>query len=94
MADFTLDVDGIKDEINNTFKEEEKKLQNSSLKTQAKSNADAIFESDLYDPVEMEKIIRPLDSFGLFDMSKSAQTNELLSTRFVELSKAETMQTT
>ena len=46
MADFSLDVDGIKDEVNNTFKEEEKKLQNSSLKTQAKSNADAIFESD------------------------------------------------
>jgi len=87
MADFTLDVDGIRDEIKDTFKEEEKKLQNSSLKSQAKSNADAIFESDLYDPVEREKIIRPLDSFGLSDMSKSAQTNELLSTRFVELSK-------
>ena len=87
MADFTLDVDGIRDEINDTFKEEEKKLQNSSLKTQAKSNADAIFESDLYDPVEREKIIRPLDNFGLSDMSKSAQTNVLLSTRFVELSK-------
>ena len=87
MADFSLDVDGIKDEINNTFKEEEKKLQNSSLKTQAKSNADAIFESDLYDPVEREKIIKPLDNFGLSDMSKSAETNELLSTRFVEFSK-------
>jgi hypothetical protein len=87
MADFSLDVDGIKDEINNTFKEEEKKLQNSSLKTQAKSNADAIFESDLYNPVEREKIIKPLDNFGLSDMSKSAETNELLSTRFIEFSK-------
>lgn len=84
MADFSLDVDGIKDEINNTFKEEEKKLQNSSLKTQAKSNADAIFQSDLYNPIEREKIIKPLDNFGLLDMSKSAETNELLSTRFVE----------
>lgn len=87
MADFTLDIDGIKDEINNTFKEEEKKLQNSSLQTQAKSNADAIFESDLYNPTEREKIIRPLDNFGLSDMSKSAQTNELLSTRFADFSK-------
>ena len=87
MADFSLDVDGIKDEVNNTFKEEEKKLQNSSLKTQAKSNADAIFESDLYDPVEREKIIKPLDNFGISDMSKSAETNEMLSTRLVEFSK-------
>ena len=87
MADFSLDVDGIKDEINNTFKEEEKKLQNSSLKTQAKSNADAIFQSDLYNPIEREKIIKPLDNFGLLDMSKSAETNELLSTRFVEFAQ-------
>lgn len=90
MADFSLDVDGIKDEINNTFKEEEKKLQNSSLKTQAKTNAEAIFESDLYNPIEREKIINPLENFGLSDMSKSAKTNELLSTRFVEISKAGT----
>lgn len=88
MADFSLDVDGIKDEINNTFKEEEKKLQNSSLKTQAKTNAEAIFESDLYNPLEREKIINPLENFGLSDMSQSAETNELLSTRFVELSNA------
>ena len=55
MADFSLDVDGIKDEINNTFKEEEKKLQNSSLKTQAKSNEIKILTGEGKDGIVFSK---------------------------------------
>lgn len=55
MAEFSLDVAGIKEEVETTFKQEEEKLQNSELKTQADANAIAIFESDLNNPNEREK---------------------------------------
>lgn len=88
MAEFSLDVAGIKEEVETTFKQEEEKLQNSELKTQADANAIAIFESDLNNPNEREKILKPLENFGLSDMSKSASKNELLSTRFADFSKS------
>lgn len=88
MAEFSLDVDEITNEVQDTLKEEEKKLENSNLKTQAQSNAVAIFEADLNNPAEREKIVRPLENFGLNDMSRSTAKNELLSTRFVDLSKS------
>ena len=87
MAEFSLDIDGIKDEVEKTFREEENRLKNSPIKTQAKNNADAIFESDLNNPAERERIMKPLEDFGLVDMAKSAQRNELLSTRFANFSK-------
>ena len=88
MAEFSLNVDEITNEVQDTLKEEEKKLENSNLKTQAQSNAVAIFEADLNNPAEREKIVRPLENFGLNDMSRSTAKNELLSTRFVDLSKS------
>ena len=87
MAEFSLDIDEIKSDVETTLKEEEKKLENSNLKNQAKDNAVAIFDADLNDPHERESILKPLESFGLSDMSKSAGRNEMLATRFVDLSK-------
>lgn len=84
MSEFSLDVDGIKDEVNNSFKEDEEKIENSSIKEQAKSNAIAIFESDLTSPDEKEKILKPIENFGFSDMSKSASKNELISKRFAD----------
>ena len=87
MAEFSLDVDEIKDDVETTIKEEEKKLENSNLKNQAEDNAVAIFETDLNNPQAREAILKPLDNFGLNEMSKSAAHNEMLATRFVDLTK-------
>ena len=87
MAEFSLDVDEIKKDVETSFKEEEEKLEDSGLKEQAQGNAVAIFESDLDNPQERENILRPLDDFGLNEMSKSASHNEILATRFVDLTK-------
>lgn len=87
MTEFSLDIDEIKNDVESTIKEEEVKLENSNLKNQAQSNATAIFEADLNNPQERESILKPLDSFGMSDMSRSAAHNEMLSTRFVDLTK-------
>ena len=87
MAEFSLDVDEIKKDVETTLKEEEEKLENSNLKDKAGENAVAIFEADLNNPTEREGILRPLESFGLDDMSKSASRNELLATRFADINK-------
>ena len=87
MAEFSLDVDGIKDDVEKSLNEEKVKLEDSNLKTQAGSNAQAIFEADLQNPQEREGILKPLDNFGLNEMSRSASHNEMLATRFVDLTK-------
>ena len=87
MAEFSLNIDEIENEVNDTIKVEQEKLENSNLKTQAESNAVAIFDADLNDPVQRENILKPLDNFGLNEMERSSQKNQLLSTRFVDLSK-------
>ena len=88
MAEFSLNVDEIQDEVKKTMEVEEEKLENSNLKNQAHENAVAIFESDLDDPVEREKIVKPMENFGLGEMKRSSATNELLATRFVDFSKS------
>ncbi len=87
MAEFSLNVDEIKEDVETTIKEEEKKLENSNIKNQAQDNAVAIFETDLDNPQAREAILKPLDNFGLNEMSKSASHNEMLATRFVDLTK-------
>ncbi|WP_407410132.1 toxic anion resistance protein [Methanobrevibacter sp.] len=87
MAEFSLDIDQIKNDVETTIKEEEEKLENSNLKNQAKDNAVAIFDADLNNPQERESILKPLDNFGMADMSKSASRNEMLATRVVDISK-------
>lgn len=88
MAEFSLDIDEIKNDVEKSLKVEEQKLENSNIKNQADSNATAIFEADLNNPQERESILKPLDDFGMSDMSKSASRNEMLATRFVDLSKS------
>ena len=88
MAEFSLNVDEIKNEVEDTLKKEEEKLENSNIKDQAQNNAVAIFEADLNNPAEREKIIKPLENFGVNDMAHSASRNEMLTTRFVDLTKS------
>ncbi len=87
MAEFSLDIDEIKSNVETTIKQEEDKLKNSNLKNQAQSNAVAIFDADFDNPQERESILKPLDNFGMADMSKSASRNEMLTTRVVDISK-------
>ena len=88
MAEFSLDIDEIKNDVETTFKQEEKELENTSnLKDQADANAVAIFDADFNNPQDRDNILKPLEDFGLSDMSKSASRNEMLATRFVDLSK-------
>lgn len=87
MAEFSLDVDGIKEDVEKSINVEKEKLEDSNLKTQAGENAQAIFDADLNNPQEREGIMKPLDNFGLNEMSRSASHNEMLATRFVDLTK-------
>ena len=87
MAEFSLDVDEIKKDVETTLKEEEVKLENSNIKDRAGENAVAIFEADLNNPTERDSILKPLENFGMEDMTKSAQRNEILATRFVDINK-------
>lgn len=87
MAEFSLDVDEIKKDVETSLKDEEEKLENSNIKNQADENAVAIFDADLNNPTEREQILKPLDNFGLNEMTKSASHNEMLSTRFVDMTK-------
>lgn len=87
MAEFSLNVDEIQKDVETSLKDEEEKLENSNIKDQAQENAVAIFDADLNNPQERENILKPLDNFGLNEMNRSAQRNEMLSTRFVDLTK-------
>ncbi|WP_432645561.1 toxic anion resistance protein [Methanobrevibacter sp.] len=87
MAEFSLNIDEIKEDVETTLKEEGKKLEDSNIKNQAQDNAVAIFDVDLNNPQAREQILKPLDNFGLNEMSKSAAHNEMLATRFVDLTK-------
>jgi uncharacterized protein YaaN involved in tellurite resistance len=87
MAEFSLDVNGITEDVENSLNEEKEKVENSNIQNQAQQNAVAIFDADLDDPKARESILKPLDNFGLDDMTKSAAKNEMLSTRFVDLTK-------
>ena len=88
MDEFSLDIDKIKNEVETTIKEaEEEQAHDENLKKQADSNAMIIFESDLDNPVEREKIIRPIENFGAGEIERSAAKNELLATRFVDFKK-------
>jgi uncharacterized protein YaaN involved in tellurite resistance len=87
MAEFSLDVDGIKEDVEKSIDVEKEKLEDSNLKTQADNNAQAIFDTDLNNPQERDGILKPLDNFGLNEMSRSASHNEMLATRFVDLTK-------
>ena len=87
MAEFSLDVDGITNDVEKSLQKEEEKLENSNFQDQADKNAVAIFDADFTNPQERDSIIKPLDNFGLGEMTKSASHNELLATRFVDLTK-------
>ncbi|MDR0912268.1 MAG: toxic anion resistance protein [Methanobrevibacter sp.] len=89
MAEFSLDLENIENEVKATIKnEEEKNSQNVEIQKKADENAIAIFEADLNNPSVRQKFLKPLDEFGLSTIQRSQNRNNLLSTRFVDLSKS------
>ena len=80
MSEFSLNVNEIKEEVDKSLKEEEEKIQ-------ADDNASAIFEANFDDVAARENILKPLDDFGLNAINRSANKNNLLTTRFVDIAK-------
>ena len=87
MAEFSLDINGIKKEVENTIKTEKNNLQNPKFQKQAENNAVAIFKTDFNNPNERQNILKPLDDFGISTISRSASRNKLLTTRFADFDK-------
>jgi len=87
MTEFSLNVNEIKEEVENTIKVEEKQLQNPKMHETAEKNAIAIFEADLNNPNEKQNILKPLENFGLSTMERTASKNKLLTTRLGDFSK-------
>ena len=87
MAEFSLDVEEIKKDVEDSFKKEEEQIPTEKIKSQAEQNAIAIFEADFNDAVQRENIVKPLNDFGLNAINRSASKNNLLSRRFKDMSK-------
>ena len=87
MAEFSLNLDNVKNELVATSNDEAKDGENEEIRKQAEENALAIFTADLDDPERRQFILKPLDEFGSLDMSKSAEKNKILATRMADLSK-------
>ena len=87
MSEFSLNVNEIKEEVDKSLKEEEEKLPNAEIKKQADDNAAAIFDADFDDVSARENILKPLDEFGIGAINRSANKNNLLTTRFVDIAK-------
>ena len=87
MSEFSLNVNEIKEEVDKSLKEEEEKIANPAIKKQADDNASAIFEANFDDVAARENILKPLDDFGLNAINRSANKNNLLTTRFVDIAK-------
>lgn len=87
MAEFSLDVNEIKEDVEKSLKEEKESLPNEEIKKQADGNATAIFESDFNDIATRENILKPLDDFGINLINRSANKNNLLNARFKDLAK-------
>ncbi|WP_295619956.1 toxic anion resistance protein [uncultured Methanobrevibacter sp.] len=87
MAEFSLDVQEIQEDVEKSLKEQEESLPNDEIKKQADDNAEAIFEANFDDVAARENILKPLDDFGLNAINRSANKNNLLNARFKDLAK-------
>lgn len=84
MANFSLDVDEIKKNVEDEFKIEKKVEHEDKLQEQAENNALAVFEVDFKDPKERQEILKPIEEFGIGTITRASNKNKLLSTRFVD----------
>ncbi|MDO5848126.1 MAG: toxic anion resistance protein [Methanobrevibacter sp.] len=88
MAEFSLNIDEIEETVEKSLEEEKKNLPTEKIDEQANQNAIAIFNMDMNNIAERESIIKPLDDFGLAEMNRSAQRNNLLTGRLKDLNES------
>ena len=81
MAEFSLDVAGIKEEVETTFKQEEEKLQNSELKTQADANA-IVDSSDSGKQAEMRQFLHSLLTSSGFVVMRNSSMSFIMVQRY------------
>ena len=78
MAEFSLDIDGIEEDVKKTLEEEKSNLPTEKIQAQAENNAIAIFETDLNDVDKREDIVKSIENFGAEPISKSSNKNNYL----------------
>lgn len=87
MSEFSLDITEIEKTVNESLEEEKSYLPTEKIQTLADENAIAIFNTDFDNVQEREKIIKPLENFGITAMNRSSTKNSLLNTRFKDFNK-------
>lgn len=87
MSEFSLDITEIEKTVNESLEEEKSNLPTEKIQTRADENAIAIFNTDFDNVQEREKIIKPLENFGITAMNRSSTKNSLLNTRFKDFNK-------
>lgn len=88
MSEFSLDVSEIENDVAESLKQEKENLPTEKIQTRADENAIAIFNTDFEDVNEREKIVKPLEEFGVNTITRSATKNNLLNTRLKDFSKS------
>ncbi len=78
MAEFSLDIDDIEEDVEKTLEEEKSNLPTEKIQAQADNNALAIFEMDLDDVNERESIVKSIENFGTEPIKKSTEKNQAL----------------
>ncbi len=78
MAEFSLDIDGIEEDVEKTLEEEKSNLPTEKIQEQANNNAIAIFETDLNDVDKREAIVKSIENFGSEPINKSSDKNNYL----------------
>lgn len=87
MAEFSLDIPEIEKSVSQSLEDEKSKLPADTIQIRADENALAIFNTDFDDVQEREKIIKPLENFGLTTINRSSNKNNLLNARFIDITK-------
>lgn len=87
MTEFSLDISEIEKTVNESLDEERSKLPTEKIQIRADENAIAIFNIDFDNVQEREKIIKPLENFGISAITNSTTRNNLLNTRLKDLNK-------
>lgn len=87
MAEFSLDIPEIEKSVSQGLEDEKSKLPTDTIQIRADENALAIFNTDFDDVQEREKIIKPLENFGLTTINRSSNKNNLLNARFIDITK-------
>ncbi len=87
MADFSLNLEEIEENVEKSLEEEKTKLPNDKIEKLANKNTITIFDTDLTNVSERESIIKPIDEFGLEEINRSASRNNLINGRLKDLNK-------